>query len=181
MRALVTRAVPYVRKRANVQSPTLIINRWSGDGKAERYGLAAADAGIRTVMLERGDDLTQLAHDAIDAGADAIGMAVGDGSLGLVAAVAIERNVPFFGGRRGRLARRRRDRQRCCDHGDPSHLGRAVDPAAGAGAQLRPAGEITDPSHATCAWPGATDGRPPDPGQDDPVSMIRVAGVSVLS
>ncbi len=98
VQALAQRAVPYVRKRAGVQSPTLIINRWSGDGKAERYHLAAAaaDAGVRTVMLERGDDLTQLAHDAIDEGADAIGMAGGDGSLGLVAAVAIERDVPFF-------------------------------------------------------------------------------------
>ncbi len=98
VRALAQRAVPYVRQRAGVQSPTLIINRWSGDGKAERYGLAsaAANAGVRAVMLERGDDLTQLAHDAIDAGADAIGMAGGDGSLGLVAAVAVERGVPFF-------------------------------------------------------------------------------------
>jgi len=47
-------------------------------------------------MLERGDDLVELARDAIDAGADAIGMAGGDGSLGLVAGVAIEFNVPFF-------------------------------------------------------------------------------------
>lgn len=98
VQGLVARAVPYVRKRSNVQAPTLIINRWSGDGKAERYGLEAAAkaAGIRTVMLERDLDLVQLAHDAIDAGADAIGMAGGDGSLGLVAGVAIERNVPFF-------------------------------------------------------------------------------------
>jgi len=98
VRQLAVRAVPYVRRASSAQSPTLIINRWSGDGKAERYRLAdaAASAGIRTVMLERGDDLTQLAHDAIDAGADAIGMAGGDGSLGLVAAVAIERDVPFF-------------------------------------------------------------------------------------
>ena len=98
VRALAVRAVPYIRQSASVRAPTLIINRWSGDGKAERYGLATAatDAGVRVVMLERGDDLTQLAHDAIDAGADAIGMAGGDGSLGLVAAVAIERGVPFF-------------------------------------------------------------------------------------
>ena len=84
--ALVSRVKPYVRKQARVESPALIINRWSGDGKAERYGLAAEaeNAGIRTVMLERGDDLIQLAHDAISAGADAIGMAGGDGSLGLV-------------------------------------------------------------------------------------------------
>ncbi len=96
--ALLKRARPYDRRRSNVTSPALIINRWSGDGKAEDYKLeeAAKRAGVRTIMLERGDDLAQLAHDAISTGADAIGMAGGDGSLGLVAGVAIERGVPFF-------------------------------------------------------------------------------------
>jgi diacylglycerol kinase family enzyme len=98
VQALVRRARPYVRKSSSVKSPALIINRWSGDGKAEKCGLAdAADKlGVKTIMLERGDDLIQLAHDAISAGADAIGMAGGDGSLGLVAGVAVERGVPFF-------------------------------------------------------------------------------------
>ncbi len=96
--ALVARARPYERKRSHVQKPALIVNRWSGDGKAERYGLAdeARAAGATVIMLERGDDLVSLAHDAISAGADAIGMAGGDGSLGLVAGVAVERGVPFF-------------------------------------------------------------------------------------
>ena len=96
--ALAARATPYVRRRSRVSNPALIVNRWSGDGKAERYGLEAAarDAGIRVIMLERGDDITQLASDAVDAGADAIGAAGGDGSLGLVAGIAIERDVPFF-------------------------------------------------------------------------------------
>ena len=98
VRSLVRNVKPYVRRRSRVQNPALIINRWSGDGKAEAAGLEerTRSLGIKTVMLERGDDLTQLAHDAIDAGADAIGMAGGDGSLGLVAAVADERDVPFF-------------------------------------------------------------------------------------
>jgi diacylglycerol kinase family enzyme len=98
MIALAGRAEPYVRRRSQLSNAVLIVNRWSGDGKAERVGLAdaARDAGIRVVMLERGDDITQLARDAIDAGADAVGAAGGDGSLGLVAGVAIERNVPFF-------------------------------------------------------------------------------------
>ncbi len=96
--ALAKRAKPYVRQPAKPSSPALIVNRWSGDGKAERFGLAEAaeGAGIRVIMLERGDDIVQLAKDAIDAGADAIGAAGGDGSLGLVASVAIERDVPFF-------------------------------------------------------------------------------------
>lgn len=98
VRALIVRVKPYERKKSRVKNPALIVNRWSGDGKAEKYELAKAaeKAGIRTIMLERGDDLTQLAHDAISGGADAIGMAGGDGSLGLVAAVAVERDVPFF-------------------------------------------------------------------------------------
>lgn len=98
IQALVRRARPYERRPSAVQNPTLIINRWSGDGKAEKFGLAevARKMGIKTVLLERGDDLVQLAHDAVSAGADAIGMAGGDGSLGLVAGVAVERGVPFF-------------------------------------------------------------------------------------
>lgn len=96
--ALLGRARSYDRQPSTVKSPALIINRWSGDGKAERYELedAANKLGVRTIMLERGLDLAQLAHDAISTGADAIGMAGGDGSLGLVAGVAIERGVPFF-------------------------------------------------------------------------------------
>ena len=46
--------------------PALVINRWSGDGKAEAVGLAdaARERGIRVTMLERGDDLTGLAEAA---------------------------------------------------------------------------------------------------------------------
>ncbi|MGI9609909.1 MAG: diacylglycerol/lipid kinase family protein [Acidimicrobiia bacterium] len=96
--ALLDRQSSYDRQPSNVARPVLIINRWSGDGKAEQSGLekAAKALGVKTVMLEKGLDLTQLAHDAISTGADAIGMAGGDGSLGLVAGVAIERGVPFF-------------------------------------------------------------------------------------
>ena len=96
--ALASRAKPYRREKVSPRSPALIVNRWSGDGKAERYGLkdAAEQLGVNVIMLERGDDLRQLAHDAISAGADAIGMAGGDGSLALVASVAVQRGVPFF-------------------------------------------------------------------------------------
>jgi diacylglycerol kinase family enzyme len=98
VQALALRAVPYVRRRSQLSNPVLIVNRWSGGGKAEHYGLAdaAREAGVRVVMLERGDDITELARQAIDDGADAIGAAGGDGSLGLVAGVAVERDVPFF-------------------------------------------------------------------------------------
>jgi len=96
--ALVAWFAPYVRTSSNPKHPVLIVNRWSGDGRAERVDIleVAHRAGIETVMLERGDDLVQLAEDAVANGADAIGMAGGDGSLGLVAGVAIEHDVPFF-------------------------------------------------------------------------------------
>ena len=63
--ALLGRARSYDRQPSTVKSPALIINRWSGDGKAERYKLedAANKLGVRTIMLERGLDLAQLAHE----------------------------------------------------------------------------------------------------------------------
>jgi diacylglycerol kinase family enzyme len=47
---------------------------------------------VRVHLLEEDDDLPQLARKA---DADVLGMAGGDGSLGAVAQVAIERDVPF--------------------------------------------------------------------------------------
>ena len=49
--------------------------------------------GVEVVVLRPGDDLEQLARAAIDAGADVIGMAGGDGSQAVVASVASERGV----------------------------------------------------------------------------------------
>ena len=76
--------------------PVLIMNRWSGGGKVEKFGLVeeCRKRGIEPVVLERGDDLLQLAADAVDRGADVIGMAGGDGSQALVASVAADRGVP---------------------------------------------------------------------------------------
>jgi diacylglycerol kinase family enzyme len=75
--------------------PVLIMNRWSGGGKVERFELVeeCEKRGIEPVMLERGDDLLQLAEDAVARGADVIGMAGGDGSQALVASVAARRDV----------------------------------------------------------------------------------------
>ncbi len=47
------------------------------------------------MVLERGDDLEQLARDAVERGADVLGMAGGDGSQALVATIAAEHDVPF--------------------------------------------------------------------------------------
>jgi diacylglycerol kinase family enzyme len=77
--------------------PVLFINPRSGDGKAARARLAerAREAGIEAVTLEPGQDLAALAGDAAAAGADVLGMAGGDGSLAVVAAVAAAHGIPF--------------------------------------------------------------------------------------
>jgi diacylglycerol kinase family enzyme len=77
--------------------PWLLVNLSSGGGKAERSGLVevARARGIAVHVLAPGDDPTALARRAVADGADAVGVAGGDGSLGLVAAVAVESGVPF--------------------------------------------------------------------------------------
>jgi diacylglycerol kinase family enzyme len=77
--------------------PWLLVNPHSGGGKAERTGLvgAARARGIQVHLLAPGDDPGELARQAVAAGADAVGVAGGDGSLGLVAAVAVDADVPF--------------------------------------------------------------------------------------
>jgi diacylglycerol kinase family enzyme len=77
--------------------PWLLVNPWSGDGKAGRVGLveAARAHGVRVQVLAEGDDPGVLARRAVAEGADAVGVAGGDGSLGVVAAVAVAADVPF--------------------------------------------------------------------------------------
>ena len=76
--------------------PVLIVNPKSGGGKAERYRLVeeCKARGIEAIVLQRGDDLLELATAAIARGADVIGMAGGDGSQALVATVASEHGIP---------------------------------------------------------------------------------------
>lgn len=75
----------------------LIMNLKSGGGKAERFHLEdeARRRGIEAIVLRPGDDLLQLADDAIARGADVIGMAGGDGSQALVASVAMRADIPL--------------------------------------------------------------------------------------
>ena len=77
--------------------PVLLINPRSGDGKAARAALAdrARERGVEPVVLGPGDDLETLVADAVNSGADALGMAGGDGSLAPVAAAAAAHDVPF--------------------------------------------------------------------------------------
>lgn len=79
------------------QRPFLFYNPKSGGGKAARYRLAeeARARGIEAVELAPGSDLTQLVRQALEAGADALAMAGGDGSQATVAAIAAERGLPY--------------------------------------------------------------------------------------
>jgi diacylglycerol kinase family enzyme len=77
--------------------PVLLMNPRSGGGKVERFRLVeeARRRGIEPVVLQPGDDLLRLAGEAVDRGADVIGMAGGDGSQALVAGVAMRHDVAF--------------------------------------------------------------------------------------
>ena len=77
--------------------PVLFVNPRSGDGKAARAGVAdrAREKGIEALVLAPGQDLAALAREAVTAGADALGMAGGDGSLAVVATVAAAHGIPF--------------------------------------------------------------------------------------
>jgi diacylglycerol kinase family enzyme len=77
--------------------PVLLLNPKSGGGMVERFHLVeeARRRGIEPIVLTPGDDLRRLAQQAVDRGADVIGMAGGDGSQALVAAVAMHHGVGF--------------------------------------------------------------------------------------
>ena len=77
--------------------PVLLMNPKSGGGKVERFHLVeeARRRGIEPVVLGPDDDLEALARDAVTRGADALGMAGGDGSQALVASIAHEFDLPY--------------------------------------------------------------------------------------
>ncbi|ADI08666.1 hypothetical protein SBI_05546 [Streptomyces bingchenggensis BCW-1] len=82
------------------QNPFLIMNPRSGGGKVGRFGLKekAERLGARVALLDpdHPQDVAALAREAADAGADLLGVAGGDGTQALVAAVAVERGLPFL-------------------------------------------------------------------------------------
>ena len=78
--------------------PVLFMNPKSGGGKAARAGLGrrARDRGIDVIVLRPDDDLVALVGEAVDGGADALGVAGGDGSLAVVAAAAVAHGLPLI-------------------------------------------------------------------------------------
>jgi diacylglycerol kinase family enzyme len=75
----------------------LLINPKSGGGKAARFDLSghAHRRGVRPIVLQPGDDIVLMAEKAVTGGADVIGVAGGDGSQALVAAVAMRHDIPY--------------------------------------------------------------------------------------
>jgi diacylglycerol kinase family enzyme len=91
------RAADDAVRAARARHPVLLMNLKSGGGKAERFGLLelCRERGIEPIVLNPGDDLRQLAEDAVARGSDLLGMAGGDGSQALVASVASRHHIPF--------------------------------------------------------------------------------------
>jgi Diacylglycerol kinase catalytic domain len=66
--------------------PVLFVNPNSGGGKAARAGVAerARERGIEVIVLSPGQNLAALVGEVVARGADALGVAGGDGSLAVV-------------------------------------------------------------------------------------------------
>ncbi|GAA2214855.1 hypothetical protein GCM10009850_103210 [Nonomuraea monospora] len=109
--------------------PYLIMNPRSGGGKVDRFGLVAKastlGAEVQVLDPDRPQDVAELARAAVARGADLLGVAGGDGTQALVAAVAAEHDVPFMvipAGTRNHLAM-----DLGLDRDDPSTSLRALD------------------------------------------------------
>src|SRR5215218_2976450 len=101
--ALAREVVPEQMREHEVpppRRPYLIMNPRSGGGKVTRFGLKdKAEALGATVALLEGPgtvDVGELARTAVANGADLLGVAGGDGTQALVAAVAAEHDVPLL-------------------------------------------------------------------------------------
>jgi diacylglycerol kinase family enzyme len=77
--------------------PVLFVNPRSGGGRAARARLVerARERGINALVLGPHHDLAALIDEAVADGADALGVAGGDGSLGVAAAAARAHGLPF--------------------------------------------------------------------------------------
>src|SRR4029453_6172949 len=79
------------------QRPVLFVNPKSGGRKAEGAGLGerGIERGIEPVVMRPDQTLAAMADDAVASGADALGVAGGDGSLAVWAATALAHGLPF--------------------------------------------------------------------------------------
>jgi diacylglycerol kinase family enzyme len=80
--------------------PFIVMNPRSGGGKVARFGLKekAEARGAEVALLDGPGviDVAALARDAVERGADLLGVAGGDGTQALVAGIAAEHDLPFL-------------------------------------------------------------------------------------
>ena len=85
---------------APTRHPFIVMNPRSGGGKVVRFGLKdkAEKLGAEVVLLDGPGyvDVAALVRDAVDRGADLLGVAGGDGTEALVAGIAAENDVPLL-------------------------------------------------------------------------------------
>lgn len=95
---------------ATFKQPVLIMNPKSGDGRAMKAGIdrLAQEQGIKVIITKKSDNIEELARAEAKKGADVLGVSGGDGTLGAVAKVALECDLPLVvlpGGTRCHFAR----------------------------------------------------------------------------
>jgi diacylglycerol kinase family enzyme len=91
---------PREQAAARPRQPFVIMNPRSGGGKVKKFGLndKATALGAEVALLEGPGivDVAALARQAVDGGADLLGVAGGDGTQALVAGIAAARDVPLM-------------------------------------------------------------------------------------
>jgi diacylglycerol kinase family enzyme len=79
--------------------PYLIMNPKSGGGKVAKFDLQrkAEELGAEVFLIGGAEpvDVAKVAREAVEAGADLLGVAGGDGTQALVAGIAAEHGIPF--------------------------------------------------------------------------------------
>ncbi|MFF8511320.1 diacylglycerol/lipid kinase family protein [Streptomyces sp. NPDC015492] len=94
------KALPRGERRPRPRRAVLIMNPKSGGGKVARFKLVerAERLGARVVLIDPSveADVDAIARQAVADGADLLGVAGGDGTQALVAAVAAEHDLPFL-------------------------------------------------------------------------------------
>src|SRR6516164_11223 len=92
--------MPELPAQPPARHPYLIMNPKSGDGKVTKFDLKrkAEDLGAEVFLIGGPEpvDVAKVARDAVNNGADLLGVAGGDGTQALVAGVAAEYGIPFL-------------------------------------------------------------------------------------
>src|SRR6478735_7908403 len=99
MRGSTPEWMPTVRTPAPIR-PFIVMNPRSGGGKVVKFDLQrrAQDRGAEVVLLEGPGhvDVAAIVRDAVDRGADLLGVAGGDGTQALVAGICAEHDIPLL-------------------------------------------------------------------------------------